>query len=221
MAPIYNPPASASATGADEQYFTDLGLLTGLSKLIDITGGNTFLTPDETYGTAAVITNNLLKWGAASASSWVGYNIGTMSKVLMMGYTTCSTSQLQYYFICKELADNSNEYIGQDSYFGANSPASPASEIWKRVGGTFTTMASDATIFGGKTAFPVVSDPAYGWALYVTDSVQKYFLKFGSTGNWMPIFSETDANTTSFKSVALWTLAKNQRITSPFTVWGA
>jgi len=223
MAPIYNPPASGGTSiSNDEQYFTDLGLISGLSKIIDITGGNTFPTPDETYGVAAVITNNMLKWGTTyNTDSWVGWNIGTMSTVLMICYTTPSLSYVQHMIVCKELADSAKAYIGDDIYMSANSPASnpDVSQMWKEVGGVYTVMGSDATIC--REAGPLVSSSTYGSAIYVTDSVQKYWVKYGSTGNWMPIFSETDANITSFKSVGLWSRASDQRCTTPFTVWGA
>jgi hypothetical protein len=224
MAPIYNPPASGGTSiSNDEQYFTDLGLLSGLSKIIDITGGNTFPTPDASAGTAAVITNNMIKWGAAYAESFVGYNIGTMSTVLAMGYTTVSRSGGNGPIISKELSDSSNAYGGNDFYWFVNSPATAGGAIYmyKRVAGTFTILGTDITIWSGGTQTPLPCDPGYGWAIYVTDSVQKGWFKSGPTGNFMPIFSTTDSTFDEFKSVALHSTALNMRNTTPFTVWGA
>jgi len=142
-----------------------------------------------------------------------------MSTVLVYGFNTPSTAQTAYILVSADVLDTSNLYVGQDIYIAGNEPAAPAyrSQITRRVGGTFTELGADSTIFGDSLA----SSHGFGWALYVTDSVQKYFLKFGSTSEWLPIFSETDGSTTSFKSVAFQTLAKNQRATTPFAIWGA
>ena len=126
MAPIYNPPASATATDADEQYFTDLGLLSGLSKIVGSTGGNAFPTPDDSYtgGTAAAVSDNILQWGAAAADSWEGFDLGgTMTKVLSLVYVYGSTAGYQYLIHSKDTLDDSDAYVGPDYYSGINSPA--------------------------------------------------------------------------------------------------
>jgi len=224
MAPIYNPAASGGTSiSNDEQYFTDLGLLSGLSKVIDITGGNTFPTPDETGGVTPTISGNSIQWTGTYSSSFAGYEIGTMSTVLAMGYTTVSRSGENGPIICKDLSDPANAYGGDDFYWFYNSPATAGGAIYmyKRVAGTFTILGTDITIWSGGTQTPLPCDPGYGWALYVTDSVQKGWFKSGPTGNFMPIFSTTDATFTSFKSLNLYSTALNMRNTTPFTVWGA
>jgi len=227
MAPIYNPAASATATDADTQYFTDLGLLAGLTKIVGATGGNTFPTPDDTYGTAATITNNILQWGAASAESWQGYNIGTMTRVLTIVYVYQSTAQYQYLIHNNSTLDDSNSLSGVDVYWGANVEAltPPKTLIYKRVGATVTEMATDATLYSGTTTAPAPSDPAYGWAFYTSyvgsAGLQRMFMKMGSTSNWIPVMETTDTEIQDFQSVAFWTLAKNQRCTTPFAIWGA
>jgi len=229
MAPIYNPPASSAAIDSDTQYFTDLGLLDGMSEIISAKGATTFPTPTGSYssGTASVITNNLLKWDAASASSWEGWSLGgTYDKVLMLAYTICSTAQNQYpCLISKNALDESDEYVSDDFYMSANVPNTPvfATQMYKRTASTWTLLASDTTIYAGDSYVYHIDEttPAFGTALYVEDGIQKTFMKFGSTSEWFPIFSTTDGDSTSFQSVAMWTLAKNQRVPTPFLVWGA
>jgi hypothetical protein len=228
MAPIYNPPASASSTDADEQYFTDLGLLTGLTKIVGATGGNTFPTPDDRYasGTAAAVSENILQWGAASADSWEGYDLGgTMTRVLTIVYIFQSTAQYQYLIHNKTTLDTSKANAGDDIYQSANVPSIPKIVMYKQVATTWTEMANDASIYAGTTTFPVPYNPAYGWAMYTsyTGGVgsQRMFLKFGSTSEWIPVLTTADTAIQEFKSVALWTLAKNERAITPFSIWGA
>jgi len=222
MAPIYNPAASSAAIDSDTQYFTDLGLLDGMTAIISAKSATTFPTPDSTYasGTASAISGNLLKWDAASASSWEGYSLGgTFDKVLMISNTITSTSQNQYpCLISKNALDTSNEWVSDDFYMIANIPNSPhfATHTYKRTAGTWTLLSSDASIYGNVG----VTTPAFGTAMYVEDGVQKTFLKFGANSEWFPLFSTTDGDSTSFQSIAIWTLAKNQRVPTPFLVWG-
>ena len=205
---------------SDLAYFEDLGLIggsTGMAPIISQNGADTWGTPDETYGTAAVISTNVLKWGAASADSWVGYSLGaTYDKVLMITYTITSTSHNIYpCLISKNALDNTNSAVSNDFYM---TNQTSTTQLHKRTGGSWTQLgASDATIY---TAI-IVSTPAFGTALYVEDGTQKMFMKFGSTSEWFPILSASDGDSTSFQSVAIWTSAKNMRCTTPFLVWGA
>jgi len=225
MAPIYNPAASATATGADEQYFTDLGLLTGLTKLIDISGGDTFPTPTAGKGTAAAVSGNSLKWGAAIADSWQGYNLsgGPFTKLLTIVYISQSSAPYQYLFNNKAVLNVTTNYP-DDTYAAVNSPGTPDSSLYKITSTTWTALGIDATWYSGTTATPVPSDPPYGMALYTSYTggagSQRMFMRMG-TAEWVPLFTTTDGDTQEFQSVQLWTRASNQRAITPFTVWGA
>jgi hypothetical protein len=216
MAPIYNPAASATATQADEQYFTDLGLLTGMSKLIDATVADTFPTPDGTHGTAAVITNNLLKWGAASAHSWVGYNLGaSYDKVLMLTYIIPSTAGIIYNCqISEDALDVTNPAASDEEYISNQAPA--GTYMYKRTGAVWTALGTDTTIH----QIALDSSAGYGTALYVENGTQKMFMKFGSTSEWFPIFSTSDGDLASFQAVAISSGGLNARCPTPFLVWG-
>jgi hypothetical protein len=215
MAPIYNPAASATATQADEQYFTDLGLLTGMSKLIDATVGDTFPTPDLSYGTAAVITNNLIKWGAASAHSWVGYNLGaSYDKVLMLTYIIPSTASNIYSCQISEDALDVTNPVASDEQYMTNQGAS--TYMYKRTGAAWTALGTDSTIHTAA----VDTAPGFGSALYVEDGTQKMFMKFGSTSEWFPVFDTSDGDLKSFQGVAIYSGGLNMRCTTPFLVWG-
>ena len=127
--------------------------------------------------------------------------------------------------ISKNALDTSKEYASDDLYASANVPTTPvfATQLWKVTGGVWSTLGSDTSIYAGDSYIYNIDETtsAFGTALYVEDGVQKTFMKFGSTSEWFPIFSTTDGDSTSFQSVAMWTLAKNQRCPTPFLVWGA
>jgi len=220
-------PGKTTSLGSDEAYFKSLGLLTGLKPLIAIKDGETFPTPSDTYGTSAAVTNNILKWGAASASSWQGYDLtgGPYTKLLSLVYVHQSNSQYQYLVHGKVAVDSADVYSGDDLYVGINSPAPTSSEmLYKVTSTTWTSLASDATIWAGLTPVPTAYDPPYGMALYTSYTggagSQKLFIRMGPS-QWIPLFSTTDTDTQEFQSVALWTLARNQRCITPFYVWGA
>ena len=202
---------------SDLAYFEDLGLIggsTGMAPIISKNGADTWGTPDETYGTAAVISTNVLKWGAASAYSWVGYSLGaTYDKVLMMTYTIPSTaSNIYTCLISEDALDNTNS-VASDEHYMTNQTST--TQLHKRTGGSYTTLGTDATIYTAS----IVSTPAFGTALYVEDGTQKMFMRFGS--EWFPVLSASDGDLTSFQAVAIQSGGKNMRCTTPFLVWGA
>lgn len=221
MAPIYNPPASATAADADTAYFTDLGLLTGMEKLIDASGGDTFPTPDASRGTAGAVSVNTLQWGAASADSWQGYDLagGPYTRLLSIVYIYPSTAQYQYLFNNKAVLDAATNYPA-DAYGAVNSPASVGSSLYKITATVWTSIGLDMTMYSPT----VITGAPYGYALYTSYTggagSQRMFLKMGSA-EWVQMFSTSDGDTQEFQSVTLWTLAKNQRAITPFTVWGA
>ena len=221
MAPIYNPPASATAADADTAYFTDLGLLTGMEKLIDASGGDTFPTPDASRGTAGAVSVNTLQWGAASADSWQGYDLagGPYTRLLSIVYIYPSTAQYQYLFNNKAALDAATNYPA-DAYGAVNSPASVGSSLYKITATVWTSIGLDMTMYSPT----VITGAPYGYALYTSYTggagSQRMFLKMGAA-EWVQMFSTSDGDTQEFQSVTLWTLAKNQRAITPFTVWGA
>ena len=215
---------------SDLAYFEDLGLIggsTGMVPLISAGGGDNFPTPDDSYGTAAYVSGNTLKWGAASANSWQGYDLtgGPYTKLLSVVYTHQSTSQYQYLIHGKVAVDSADAYSGDDLYVAVNSPAGSNSYIYKVTSTSWTELGADATIWSGTSATPLPSDRVYGWALYTSYiggvGSQRLFLKAGATSQWFQILSTADTDTQEFQSVVLWTLAKNQRSITPFYVWGA
>ena len=194
-----------------------IGGSTGMAPIISKNGADTWGTPDETYGTAAVISTNVLKWGAASAYSWVGYSLGaTYDKVLMMTYTIPSTAGNIYTCLISEDALDNTNTVASDEQYMTNQTAT--TQLHKRTGGSWTQLgASDTTIYTAST----VSTPAFGTALYVEDGTQKMFMKFGSTSEWFPVLSASDGDLTSFQAVAIQSGGLNMRCTTPFLVWGA
>ena len=219
MTPIFNP--TTTAVDADTQYFTDLGLLTGMEKLIDATGGNTYPTPDASRGTAAAVGGNILQWGAATADSWQGYDLagGPYTRLLSIVYIYPSTAQYQYLFNNKAALDPATNYPA-DAYGAVNSPHSVGSSLYKITATVWTSIGLDMTMY----APVVITSPPYGYALYTSYTggagSQRMFLKMGAA-EWVQMFSTSDGDTQEFQSVTLWTQATNQRAITPLTVWGA
>ena len=224
----YAPSTFHAGTGED--FFTSLGLLggsTGMVPLISAGGGDNFPTPDDSYGTAASVSGNVLKWGTTSANSWQGYDLtgGPYTKLLSVVYTHQSTSQFQYLIHGKVAVDPANVMSCDDLYVGINSPATSKSYIYKNTATIATELDADASIWVGTPAVPLPSDRVYGYALYTSYigvvGSQRLFLKAGATSQWFQILSTADTDTQEFQSVTLWTLAKSQRSITPFYVWGA
>ena len=226
MAPIYNPPASSAAIDSDEQYFTDLGLLSGLSKIVSATGGETFPTPSEVYGTTAAVSSNCLKWESGTTNSWQGYDLtgAPFTRLLTIIYVYQSVANYEYLIHNKEDLDNANDHSGDDFYLSSNSPSTTNTLLYKRVSATWSAQGADTTLYAGKTPIAVPSDPTFGWAWYTSYiggvGSQRMWMKMGTTSEWMQTLAAADTDLQEFRSVALWTLGRSERIVTPFTIWG-
>lgn len=220
--PIYNPASAAASEDIHTQYFTDLGLLTGLSEIIKVTGGTTFPTPDAVRGTAATITLNLAKYGAAGATSWIAYNFSAVTKLLTICYT--KPTQNTHIFHSTLDADVTKGYLGDNGYFTTINQNSSTVQ-YDITGGGLSSLSSDSTIFSpdatGDDWTPCIGIASYMQYTGAGDADQRIFLQFGSTSEWFPVSHTTDETHEEFKSMGLGCEGNNQRFMTPFYVYGA
>ena len=219
--PIYNP-ASAASVDIHTQYFTDLGLLTGLDEIIKVTGGNTYPTPDVTKGTKT-ITDNVAKFAAILGYSWLGFNFPAVTKLLTICYTkpTYNTE----IFHGTEDCDVASGYGTSDNGYFSLVSNNGGTYQYDITGGGLTSISADTTVFAPDT-FGDYWASCIGIASYMQftgagDADQRIFLQCGSTSEWFPVSHTTDETHEEFKSVGFGGLGYNARFMTPVYIYGA
>ena len=213
-------------------YFREIGIVggsTGLSPIIR--GGNT-IPPLDAYasGTTFDITDNVLKCTAGGGVNFhCSWDLGgSFDKVFALGYFVWGTVlDVQAIIVSENTYSGSQATQNYMDDYARNLAYSYSAEmrLQKRIGGTYTNLGTDTTIYPYKDA---PTAPAYGLALYAESGdpgVQKGWIQFGSTSEWFELYSATDgALTSGFQTVGIemgYNAGNVGRMITPFYVWGA
>ena len=228
----YSPAQAGVMDGTD--FFSSIGLIGGSTGMAPIISANKTMPAVDAYASdlTVAVTDSVLKYTQAGTSNkGMSWNLGaTYSKALAVSYFQFGTStDLQGVVLSEDAPTGSQatqDYL--DNYMRimaySYAPGGKKTGLQKRISTTYTTLASDTTIYPDDAA----TSHAYGMAIYAEvgdPGVQKIFYKFGSTSQWIQIASGADgALTTGFQSVGVDTgyyTGKVGRMISPFYVWGA
>jgi hypothetical protein len=235
----YSPAQAGVMTGED--YFTSLGLIGGATGMAPIISANKTMPSADAYASSLTmtITDSVQKYvQSGSANRQFSYDLGgSYSKLLVLTYFQTGTS-----YDAQLIGTSTNTYSGsqatqaytQDFYLGgvySGGVSSNQSRIYKNVGGSWSTLSDDTSIYPTcrGTGAASATAPVYGAAMYFEEDVQKLFLKFGTTSQWFQVLSTTDDTSASFGTVDYQTVVVSTgyfstdtgRMISPFYVWGA
>ena len=227
----YFPLAETHDTGT--AYFESLGLIGGSTGMAPIISATTTMPSPDAYASnlTIAVTDSVLKYTQASASNkQFSFNLGaSYSKLLIVSYFHTGTStDFQAIGASTETWSGSQATQNYGFKFYLGGVYGTQARVYKNEtdGGAWSTLASDTTIYPEVDG---ASSPVYGCAMYFEEDVQKQFFKFGSTSQWLRVFSLTDDTSASFGSTDFQTILLGTghdtgdvgRQIAPFYVWGA
>ena len=213
----YAPSTFHAGTGED--FFRKEGFLVdGMDPLIS--ARYTIPAFDDSDGTALTITDSVAKSAAGAEASWAGWDLSaSKTKLLAIAYVHPSTSN--YIGLGFHTSTLPTDEL-QNAYEATFDGATASTIIFKNVSGSWSNLASDATIYQDDAVISAV----WGIALYVDadNDIQKSFVKSG-TAEWIQVVSAADDSSasglTSFQSVYLRHGGLNCRLITPIMVWGS
>lgn len=215
----YSPAQAGLMTGDD--YFTSIGLIGGSTGMAPLLVGNTtFPSPGGTYGQTPTITNSVMHIGTGSAVSYAAYNLdggagSTAYSKLLITYFAHPAGATAIGSVSMENAYDTSGEIDDGYWLGTEGQSGTLG--YKRVSTTWSALGShDGTCY--QRNYPII--PAWGYASYVEEDIQKFFIK-SSEGQWVQILGYTDDAFSSFKSMAIRVNVGGARYITPFRVWGA
>jgi len=199
-----------------EYFFRQNGFIT--SSMVHLIGAaHSWPTPDDSYGTATVKTNSVIK-GGGGANWWNGWDLsgGPFNKILATTYWHDSAVDA-YDGIYVSTLTTSEISGDMEYYYSAGFNSVQKSGIRKASGtaGNGSSVATDATIY----QFYSANAPIFGLGIYVEHDIQKMFVQSGD-GSWLEIISATDSDHETFQSVYIRGYGAKPRAITPFNVWG-
>ena len=221
MSPIYNPASASTSTQADEEYFTEIGILTAsMSKLVD--GSIDYQAFDSTGGAAISITDSVAKSDSSTAYSFAAYDVSGKTKILFLSYMHLGAQTIP-----GGLGIHDSTTYGPLGTGGASNKDlyqmgifDNEISLYKTTGATptWTALSADTTIGYESIAHTTAAN---GLAIYADGTDVKTWVKLGSTGQWIPINSVSDSSHVNYDEVYLRYNGLNARFITPVYCWGS
>jgi len=201
-----------------EQTFKDLGIIGGSTGMLELpcSQRTTLTTPNiyrDTIGSGGFTASGAglhIEGDATSEDKTWGWWLDGVdgstvyTKVLAIGFQIVGLTRenTRGLWLSEEAGVADDTDLQDNFYLPWLYPGGADTSFYKRVNGTFTNFADEASLIGcgnsgvGATSFATGAGVALGLGLYCDfpGNIQKAFMRFGSGSTWFEVMSTTDAS---------------------------